>query len=166
MTKKPGICRMFDIQSVSEVSQLVAKGVTESEAATLIGRTPAAWFSWKARRGNDEKFKEALERARATRINGLIQTIEKSATGEGMKQRDWRAADRLLAYVAPERFKDHYEAPNTTVQLSVFAQAGVDISAMWDRTAEREAKSQGKLPPGTGSPRLLPAPTDDPETPA
>lgn len=112
--------RMFTPNDVKDLAKLVAKGITESEAATLLGRTPAQWFSFKCVSKNNDRFKEALEIARAARIQWCFEKIENAADGKGMKQPDWRAADRLLQHTA-DRFKDQAQPAQIAVGVNVFA---------------------------------------------
>ena len=78
--------RTFDATAISAICRLCAKSLNEREAALLLGYSPRAWYSFKARGKNSEKFEELLTEFRADRIDSLIAKIEASADGEGMKQ--------------------------------------------------------------------------------
>jgi hypothetical protein len=96
--------RKFDSSSIEAVALLVAKSLTESEAARQLGYEPRQWFTFKSRGKNDERFSAALEKFRAARIEKLISRVEKSADGEGVKYPDFRAALALLAILDRRRF--------------------------------------------------------------
>ena len=98
--------RRFDEKSISAIARLVARSLTESEAARFLGYDPRAWFNFKARGRNDKRFCALLEKFRAERVDSLVARIEKSADGVGLKQPDWRAASALLSHVDPRRFSD------------------------------------------------------------
>jgi hypothetical protein len=98
--------RRIDATCIAEMAKLVAKMLTESEAARRLGIRPRAWFDWKSRCGRTEKFAALLEAYRADRIESLIDRIEKSADGVGLKFPDWRAALALLKITDQKRFGD------------------------------------------------------------
>jgi hypothetical protein len=98
--------RRIDATCIAEMAKLVAKMLTESEACRRLGIRPRAWFDWKSRCGRTEKFAALLEAYRADRIEHLIDRIEKSADGVGVKYPDFRAALALLKITDQKRFGD------------------------------------------------------------
>jgi hypothetical protein len=110
--------RTFDATAISAICRLCAKSLTEREAALLLGYSPRAWYSFKARGKNSEKFEELLTEFRADRIDSLIDRIEKSADGVGMKQPDWRASAHLLAIADAKRFSTSGMTVNVPVQVN------------------------------------------------
>lgn len=88
--------RAIDAITISEIAKLCARLLTEAEACRQLGVNPQAWRNWKLRNRNSEKFAALLEAFRANRIDDLLRKIEASADGDGIKQRDWRAAAFLL----------------------------------------------------------------------
>jgi len=133
--------RRWEAPDIEEMSMYVAKGLTESEAARLMGREPRSWFVFKCRGKNDKRFGEQLEAARAKRINDNLGLIEKSAKGEGMKQRDWRAADRLLQ-IADSRFRDDVQATPQNTTVNVFGIGGEELRKL----AAKVFSEQKQLP--------------------
>jgi hypothetical protein len=109
--------RRFDEKSISAIARLVARSLTESEAARFLGYEPRAWFNFKARGRNDKRFCALLEKFRAERVDSLVARIEKSADGVGLKQPDWRAASALLSHVDPRRFSD--SGMRASIEISV-----------------------------------------------
>jgi len=101
--------RRIDKGTIEAVAALVSRGLTESEACRQLAIRPKSYFNFKSTRRNDERFKELLEKFRASRID------EKSAFGKGMKQRDWRAAKFLLEVADRNRFNTDKPA----VEMSV-----------------------------------------------
>jgi len=113
----------FTTADIVGITRLVIEGgLSEAEAVRRTNRDPKSWWKFKCAGNNREDFAAALETAKAARIESLIQEIYKSATGEGMKQRDWRAADRLLQ-ILDDRFKVNAIPPPPNVAVNVF---GVD----------------------------------------
>jgi hypothetical protein len=98
--------RRIDAVAIAEIAKLCAKQLTESEACRRLGIQPRAWFNFKDRAGRGEKFKALLEAYRAHRIEHLIDRIEKSADGIGVKYPDFRAALALLKITDQKRFGD------------------------------------------------------------
>jgi hypothetical protein len=109
--------RRFDEKSISTIARLVARSLTESEAARLLGYEPRAWFNFKARGRNDKRFSALLEKFRAERVDSLVARIEKSADGIDLKQPDWRAASQLLSHVDPRRFSG--SGMRASIEISV-----------------------------------------------
>jgi hypothetical protein len=109
--------RVFNAKTISEIARFCSKGLTESEACRLLNLRPQSWFSWKSRCNRAGKFSDLLEEFRAGRIDSLIAKIEASADGEGMKQRDWRAAAFLLSVADAKRFST--SAMSVTVPVQV-----------------------------------------------
>jgi hypothetical protein len=96
--------RRIDVSIIEAVAALVSRGLTESEACRQLNIRPKTFFNFKSSRRNDERFAEILEKFRASRVEDLIEKIEKSASGDGLKMRDWRAAKFLLEVLDRERF--------------------------------------------------------------
>jgi len=94
----------ISVQDVRAIAKLVARRLTESEACEVAGILPETWTKWKNRHGHDARFVRILTRVRATYIKGNFEQMEKAAGGKGGIRHDWRAADRLNAIVAPDRY--------------------------------------------------------------
>ncbi len=103
MRKQPAN-RRIDKSVIESVAVLVSRGLTESEACRQLKIRPKAWFNFKSARRNNERFADLLEEFRASRVEDLIASIERSASGAGLKQRDWRAAKFLLEVLDRDRF--------------------------------------------------------------
>jgi len=127
--------RKLTLTDIKAVARLCARGLTESEACRQLGWfEPKAWFVFKSRGKNDSRFEAELEKLKAERIDYLIGTIEKSAAGENMKQRDWRAGQYLLTTMDKERFSD---SPKITTNQSLpldglqqLAQLGINAAQL------------------------------------
>jgi hypothetical protein len=150
--------RAFDAQTISEIAQLCAKSLTQAEACRRLGLNPKSWESFKSRCGRESKFAALLEEFRAGRIESLIDRIEASADGKGMKQPDWRAAAHLLAIADPRRFKDGptVEVNAPTNLLTVYSRMGIDVDALLAKVysepaKEIPAKTPKQLPEKTGN---------------
>jgi hypothetical protein len=98
--------RKIDAEVIASMAKAVAKMLTESEAARLCGIEPRHWFEWKSRAGRDIRFAALLEQVRASRINHLLERVEKSADGIDTKFPDFRAALALLKITDQKRFGD------------------------------------------------------------
>jgi len=96
--------RRIDATAIAGIAKLVAKNLTESEACRRLGIQPRVWFNFKDRAGRGEKFAALLEAYRAHRIEHLLEQIEKSADGIGVKYPDFRAALALLKITDQKRF--------------------------------------------------------------
>jgi hypothetical protein len=107
------------------MAKAVAKMLTESEAARLCGIEPRHWFEWKCRAGRDIRFAALLEQVRASRINHLIERVEKSADGIDTKFPDFRAALALLKITDQKRFGD-----SPAVEVNVMPQPVIDERAL------------------------------------
>lgn len=96
--------RAFTVQDAESIAELTTKGLNESESCARLGLSRDAWFTWKTR--NPDKAGEIITRIRANRLANLLGEIETAAKGDAERgiRHDWRAADRLLAISAPERF--------------------------------------------------------------
>ena len=137
--------RKIDAVTIAEMAKLCAKTLTESEACRRLGIKPRTWFDFKSRAGRTEHFAEMVEAYRAARIEQLIDRIEKSADGDGVKFPDWRAALALLKITDQRRFGDS-PAPETPPQANPhIVQAMLDTVARM--FAEREKQSAKALPP-------------------
>ena len=113
---------MIDKETAEEMAKLMAKRLTETGAALMLGIDPAVWFDWKHR--NKAKFSDILSRIREAKLNAIIDSIDEAGDGDasrGMRP-DWRAkawiAERVIA---PERFQQKPEqaaAPSVTISIS------------------------------------------------
>lgn len=118
--------RKIDASVIAAMAQAVAKMLTESEAARLCGLEPRHWFEWKSRAHRAKKFADMLEAVRANRIEALLDRIEKSANGVGVKYPDFRAALALLKITDQKRFGDSpasQPGPASVVSVSVIREA-------------------------------------------
>jgi hypothetical protein len=113
--------RAFTIQDAEAIAELTAKGLNESEACSRLQLKKESWFNWKHR--NPDKSGELITRIRANRLANLLGEIETAAKGDAERgiRHDWRAADRLLAISAPERFGKSQETapPAPVVNIAV-----------------------------------------------
>ena len=122
--------RRIDATAIAGIAKLVAKNLTESEACRRLGIQPRVWFNFKERAGRGEKFAALLEAYRAHRIEHLIEQIEKSADGIGVKYPDFRAALALLKITDQKRFGDApaVEAPPLpVVSVTIMSAAAKQI---------------------------------------
>ncbi len=102
-------------QTIAEIADLVSNyRLNETEACKTLEINPKVWRNWKDRNKSAEKYDDALTRLRAGFIKGRIDTIKRA------ENKDWRAADRLLQIVAPERFGSRQES--APVQVAVIAE--------------------------------------------
>jgi hypothetical protein len=138
--------RRIDAQTISEVARLCAKGLTESEACRRLGVKPRHWFDWKTRHNRLEKFNELLEAFRADRIDSLIEKIEKSADGKGLKQPDWRAAAHLLSIADARRFSEGGMRASLEVNLNVSPLGNGSIEAVRAAIARVQATQPSPTP--------------------
>jgi len=116
------IRRKIDGSVIAQMAQAVSTMLTESEAARLCGLEPRHWFEWKSRAGRAGKFGALLEEFRANKIAGLLERVQKSADGVGVKFPDFRAALALLKFQDQKRFGDSpVVATNQTpvIQISI-----------------------------------------------
>ena len=114
--------RRIDASTIAEMAKLCAKMLTESEACRRLGIKPRTWFDFKSRAGRNQQFSDMVEAYRAQRIEQLIERIEKSADGDGVKFPDWRAALALLKITDQRRFGDSPAVEINTVNQSVTLQ--------------------------------------------
>ena len=149
----------INARTISEIARFCAKQLSESEACRLLNIRPQSWFSWKSRHNRAEKFAALLEEFRAGRINDLIERIEKSADGIGMKQPDWRAAAFLLSVADSKRFA---ASGNVSVETHT-PPIIVDMSELM-AIAEKVWKAQQSKQVEVQTPKQLPATTSDEQT--
>ena len=111
--------RAFTMQDAESIAELTTKGLNESESCARLGLSRDAWFTWKHR--NPERASEIITRIRANRLANLLGEIETAAKGDAERgiRHDWRAADRLLAISAPERFGKAIESAPTAPVVNV-----------------------------------------------
>ena len=112
-----------------EIARITATGLNESEACAMLGLRREAWFAWKCR--NSVKYSDIFTRIRGQRLDNLLKQIDKAATGKDGIRHDWRAADRLLAITAPERFSQRAEASQqpATVNVAIISDLAAKIYA-------------------------------------
>jgi hypothetical protein len=91
-------------QDVREVAKLVAKRLTEAEACECLGIRPRTWYGWRENHKNQAEYSALLTRVRGQYIRANLAQMEKAAAGKGGVRHDWRAADRLNAITAPDRY--------------------------------------------------------------
>lgn len=149
--------RRIDGTCIAEMAKLCAKMLTESEACRRLGIRPRAWFDWKSRCGRTQKFADLLEAYRADRIEGLIDRIEKSADGVGLKFPDWRAAFALLKITDLKRFGESAPAETTVNQTAIVVKAGGtdELRRMIERYAGLAAAQMKALPPAGSEKKAL-----------
>jgi hypothetical protein len=109
------------LETVNSIADLVVKQLNETEACKIVGINPKVWDNWKRRHRNSMEFDGALTRLRARFIQGRMNTIQAA------EAKDWRAADRLLQIVAPERFG---HSGNQSVAVVAIMPENVLVSAM------------------------------------
>lgn len=113
-TTRKRISRKINRQDVEAICDLVAKRLTETEACAALDITPKVWFRWKIRAKNIREFDSILSRVKSRYIQAQIANIQDGAVGAWPHKRaDWRASDRLLAIVSPERYAQQ-AAPDTS----------------------------------------------------
>lgn len=102
-----------------EIYTLTTKGLNESEACAILGIDRQRWFNWKSI--NKSRCEDIFTRIRGNRLQNLIGQIEAAAEGDATRgiRHDWRAADRLLAISAPERFAKSAESATATPQQAL-----------------------------------------------
>jgi hypothetical protein len=108
------LSRKIDSTTISQIAELVAKMLTESEACRLLGIEPRKWFTFKTTGANSNKWEGVLEAFRAKRFDSMLTRIEQSANGEnGVKYPDWRAAAHIAKIMDRNRFGDQVEVHGT-----------------------------------------------------
>jgi len=104
-----------------DIAEMTAKGLNETEACAMLKITRDSWYNWKSR--NADRFGEIFTHVRGNRLKNLLSEIETAAKGDAERgiRHDWRAADRLLAISAPERFGKAQETapPAQVVNIAV-----------------------------------------------
>jgi hypothetical protein len=98
--------RAIQPQDIEAVAKLNAKRITIVEACTSLSIDPRVFNNYLDKNGNRAEFHELASRLRGAYLDQRLSEIEDAATNaQGkLKQPDWRASDRLLAIVAPERY--------------------------------------------------------------
>ena len=94
--------RKITLQDIQEMANLVARRMTEKEAALLVGIEPRTWYQFRARHADSAEFEAALTRTRAEYVRANLREMERAAAGKGGIRHDWRAADRLNQIVKPD----------------------------------------------------------------
>ena len=107
------------------ICELVAKRMTESEAALALGYSPRRWFVFKDRAKMRPKIDELLTRTRAAQLKSHLENIEDAQTGKNGHRPDWRASAHLLSVKAPDRYAQaQAQAGNVTTNQIVIAAGG------------------------------------------
>ncbi len=106
-------------EDIEQIAVMVAKRMTETEACAVVGLDPMSWFKAKHRHLKDGKFEKLVVQVRGQYVNARLTEIEQSARGEGMKQRDWRAAAWLAQVSGGDRYSTTGtgKAENLTVNV-------------------------------------------------
>ena len=99
----PTIRRKITHADVQEMARLMAKRITETGAALIIGIKPETWFHFKAKPKNQAKFEQILMHVREAQLEGHLDNIER------FQIKDWRASEALLRLKSPERFGQRTE---------------------------------------------------------
>lgn len=125
-TKRAKI-RLSDIQRIADL--VVSRRLTETEACCRLGIRPETWRNWKSDNKDNPEFGDALTRVKASRIQAHLANIEDAGFGRNGHRADWRASDRYLERIDPQRFNDR------ATQLPVETDALADslLSKMLDR---------------------------------
>jgi hypothetical protein len=156
--------KRIDVKDAEAIAQLTAKGLNEAEACAMIGLRRESWYNWKSDHKAD--FEELFTQVRGNRLKNLLHEIETAAKGDASRniRHDWRAADRLLAISAPERFA---KAPEQAASLG--NGWTVIVNSIAPELAKRafaevlDAETvPAALPSGSASQPALPAPADKP----
>jgi hypothetical protein len=134
--------RKIDAVTIAEMAKLCAKMLTESESCRRLGIKPRTWFDFKSRAGRTQRFADLLEAYRAGRIEGLIDRIENSADGVGVKFPDWRASAFLLAVTDAKRFST---SGNVGVAVNVNVAALSDKELLDIAAKMRAARETAKV---------------------
>ena len=97
-----------------------------------------------------------LTRMKQDRIDHMLNQVETAATVERAKaagiRHDWRAADRLLAVIAPERFSQVAQvSQDNRVQVVINESSRAKVSAMIEEALKQPAID---CPPATAMPPL------------
>ena len=138
-TRKPPH-RKITMSDVQAIAKMVARGMTETEAAHRMDIQQSLWFNWKNRAKRCDKFNEILARMKSCRIDTLLGEIDKAASGSEGVRHDWRAADRLLS-IADSRFSQANRSDQTTVNVSLVSPDRMEIISRMVR--ERVAQIAG-----------------------
>lgn len=112
-----------------EIARITSKGLNESEACAMLGFRRETWFTWKHE--NAVKYGNIFTRIRGQRIDGLLAQIDKAAEGKDGVRHDWRAADRLLAITAPDRFaaRANDQSPAPTINVAILPSLAAQVYA-------------------------------------
>jgi hypothetical protein len=153
--------RKFTQADIATVANQCARGLTESEAVRLLGKEPSAWFSFKSRASNDERFQAMLEKLTGERIDTLMKQIEQAGEGIGVKYPDWRASLAALKVISQKRFGDH--AVEVKINNAPPISDAAAHRALKRVMARLEAKKREALPNAPALLELPPASTDTKE---
>lgn len=113
--------RKLSVNDLNDIARLVStRKMTETDACIMLGISVKQWFNYKSLHKRDKEFADTVIRMREDKICGMVDLIEDSAKGIGIKQRDWRAGAWIAERLAPERFAQvKGDAPVTTNNLNV-----------------------------------------------
>ena len=111
----PTIRRKITQADVQEMARLMAKRITETGAALIIGIKPETWFHFKAKPKNRAKFEQILTHVREAQLEGHLghRTLSDQRLAE--------LAEALLRLKSPERYgqrTEHSGEVKHTHQLS------------------------------------------------
>ena len=118
--------RRIKPSDVEAIADLCAEQLTESEACYQLGIVPKQWFNFKLKKHNQLEYDSILTRIKGARVKCMLDEIRKAAQGKDGVRHDWRAADRLLAVVAPERFSQASQVQAVINQTAIVMQLGGD----------------------------------------
>lgn len=111
--------------TIEAIAALVSRGMTITEGCHQMNVRPKTFFNFTSLHRNDVRFKEIIEKFTAMRVDDLLREIERSAHGEGMKMRDWRAAKFLLEVLDRKRFNT--DRPAIEVSQNYLPQSPRDL---------------------------------------
>lgn len=126
-------------EDIEQIAILVAKRMTETEACAVLGLDAQHWFQVKCRKMADGRFEKLVAQVRGQYVNARLTEIEQSARGEGMKQRDWRAAAWLAQVSGGDRYSTAGNARSENLTVNVIADERLDkvLSRLYDVSSKQ-----------------------------
>jgi hypothetical protein len=152
-TATPEPRRRIRETDAEEIAKITARGLNESEACALLGIKRETWYAWKG--DHADKYSHIFTRIRGNRIDNLLKEVETAAAGDPARgiRHDWRAADRLLAISAPDRFSQRQETGTVNNTAIVVAAGGEEgLRKLVDLFSKQAAQA-------TAAPAALPQPS-------